>query len=60
MNDFIKAMAQAPAADTIVVYFHGRPEPVEYTAAIMELLKSDPATAAIVDKQSGKILFNRQ
>lgn len=60
MNDFIKAITEEPTAAPILVYFTGRPEPVEYTAAIMELLKSDPATETITDAETGEILFYRQ
>lgn len=60
MNDFIKALTETEQQPEIMVYFRGSSEPAIYTAAIMDLLKSDPDTMTICSAETGEILFTRQ
>ena len=60
MNDFIKSIGGQPTAPEILVYFRGSSEPAVYTAAIMDLLKTDPETMTICDAETGEIIFSRQ
>ena len=59
MNDFIAAMTNTEPQPGILVYFKGCTDPTEYTAAIMDLLKTDPDTQTICDAETGEILFSR-
>lgn len=59
MNDFTRALFDKAAAPEILVYFRGRPDPVTYTAGILELLKTDPAVEAVVDPETAEIIFSR-
>ena len=60
MNDFIAALTNKDQQLGILVYFKGCTAPAEYTAAIMDLLKTDPDTQTICDAETGEILFSRE
>lgn len=44
----------------ILVYFSGQKNPVIYTDAILDLLKSDRQTQVICDAQTGEIIFTAE
>lgn len=55
---FINAIGNQASAPPIIAIFKDR-EPVTYTAAILELLKTDPAVTDICDGETGEIIFTR-
>jgi len=55
---FIDAIKATPSAPPIIAIFKNR-EPVTYTAASLELLKTDPAVMDICDGETGEIIFTR-
>lgn len=61
VNPFIQAPnPQAKTERRILAYFKGRQEPAHYTAAIMQLLKTDPEIEAIADADTGEIIWRAQ
>lgn len=57
MNDFIKALTSAQTEPEILVYFKGSTEAATYTKAVLNLLKTDPATEKIIDKATGETIY---
>lgn len=56
MQDFIKAINGTPEEPPIIAYFKNGSSG-EYTRAILELLKTDPATLEIIDGTTGEIIY---
>ena len=59
-NDFLNSIGGKPTATDILVYFRGCTEPATYTAAILNLLTTDPDTMEICNAETGEVIFSRE
>ena len=57
MNDFIKAIGNQPTEKIITAYFKNG-QRVDYTMAIFKLLKTDKDVAAVIDGDTGEVLYS--
>ena len=56
-NDFIKAIFNNKPQKIILVKFKNRADEIEYTRAILDDLRTDPAVEYITDGETGELLF---
>ncbi len=56
MNDFLKALYETPRASQIITAVFKDGTEANYTTAIIDLLKSDPGVAYIIDASTGELL----
>lgn len=58
MKEFINAILNTSETETVIAYFSdGTSE--TYTKAILDLLKTDVCVTAIVDGETGEIIFEK-
>ena len=60
-NDFVNSITNKKQK-TIIAYFEkgGKKFNAEYTTGIFELLKTEPSLYAIVDGETGEIIFEKE